>query len=57
MSLETPDRNTFDVCDQCGERFEDGVRYPITTRRSANDELEIYSFCDGACQNAWDEDR
>lgn len=43
------------ACDHCGRRFEPDVRYPATTRESTDGTVELYSFCDDACQAAWRE--
>ena len=44
----------FDACAHCGRPFETGVRYPVTTKRGPDGTLIVRSFCDCACQRAWD---
>lgn len=43
----------FEACAHCGNRFELGVDYPVTSRRESGD-LVFYSFCDEECQRAWE---
>lgn len=45
--------DVFDRCAYCHAGFERDVRYPVTVREDDEGDLEIYSFCDSTCQDAW----
>lgn len=44
----------FVTCDYCEQSFDIGVRYPVAVREGPDGDLELYSFCDAACQQAWE---
>ncbi len=48
-----PDDGVFDACAHCGRSFLPDVRYPVRTEYGAGEELELYSFCDETCVDAW----
>lgn len=54
MGSTTPDQRRFVACDQCGTPFEHDVSYSVDTRVDSEGTLRLYSFCDEACQEAWD---
>lgn len=41
-------------CTNCGDPIDTSRWYPITTRIVDGD-VELYSFCDDDCRDAWDE--
>lgn len=47
------DDDPFEACAHCGTAFETGVRYPVVTRRDADGDLRVFSFCDADCERAW----
>lgn len=55
MATDDGHADAFETCAHCGAQFDPGVRYPATTRRGADGSLAVYSFCDSACQAAWNE--
>lgn len=53
----TPPERPLETCAHCGAAFEPGVRYPTTSRRDDDGRLELFAFCDEACQTAWRADQ
>lgn len=50
------DDHPFGACAHCGDAFERDVSYPVATRGGGDQEIELYSFCDDACMQAWKAD-
>lgn len=40
-------------CEYCGAQIETEDWYPITKRRGSDGSLQLFPFCDEACQTAW----
>lgn len=54
MSVERSATEPFESCSYCNGWFKRGVRYPVTVREGDGRELQIHSFCDSNCQDAWE---
>lgn len=54
MSVERSATEPFESCSYCNGWFKRGVRYPVTVREGHGGELQIHSFCDSTCQEAWE---
>lgn len=55
MGTNTADRQ-LDTCAHCGDGFERGVRYPVTTAEDPEGNVQLYSFCDKGCQESWEDE-
>jgi hypothetical protein len=53
MSNGGSDGLEFVACDYCDAPFEIDTRYPVTIREDADGTIQLYSFCDETCQQAW----
>lgn len=54
MSAEHSATELFESCSYCHGWFKRGVRYPVTVREGDDGDLQIHSFCDSNCQDAWE---
>lgn len=54
MGSDDLPETTFETCDYCGGSFEYDVSYPVVTCRDESGDVELYSFCDEECQQAWE---
>ena len=54
MGPDGATRTEFVACDYCETPFETDTRYPVTVREDADGAVELYSFCDKTCQEAWE---
>jgi hypothetical protein len=43
-------------CDHCDNPIETSDWYPMAKERDSDDELRLYTFCSGACNQAWSEE-
>ena len=43
----------FSECDHCGAAFDLGVSYPVAVEDTPDGGVELYSFCDEHCKQAW----
>lgn len=50
---ENSTTDLFESCSHCGVPFRSDVRYPVTVRKDDEGDLQIHSFCDSDCQEAW----
>lgn len=56
MGTDGADLSPFGACANCGDPFEPDVSYPVVTGDGPDGEMELYSFCDEACQAAWEDE-
>lgn len=56
MTDRSAGRRAFEACDFCDEPFEVDDRYPVVVHEN-EDTVELYSFCDETCKQAWKSER
>lgn len=54
MTDSGSDQLEFVACDHCRSSFDIDVRYPVSAHEGPDGDLELYSFCDEDCQQAWE---